>query len=116
MRLDANIMSDIYKHIIFLNYQAHLVSLHSEEEHQFIKAFNGDSPWVGGQRDQENNWFWSDGTPWIYNNWARGAPHAVNPGLEDCAHIWTEHYDEKLNDKPCNYLTTFVCKKGKNQC
>ena len=86
-----------------------MVSLHSAEEHQFIKAFNGDQPWVGGQRDRNNNWFWSDGTSWDYSKWASGAPHAASFGLEDCAH----DLGEKLNDKPCSFVTTFVCKKGK---
>ena len=97
--------------LTFLNYQAHLVSLHSAEEHQFIKDFNGDAPWVGGQRNQGNNWFWSDGTPWDYSSWASGAPDAQTFGMEDCAHVW--HSDLGWNDKPCRFLTTFVCKKGK---
>ena len=106
MRLDDKIMSDT---LTFLNYQAHLVSLHSAEEHQFIKDFNGDAPWVGGQRNQGNNWFWSDGTPWDYSSWASGAPDAQTFGMEDCAHI----LDSGFNDKPCSFVTTFVCKKGK---
>ena len=93
-----------------------MVSLHSAEEHQFIKAFNVDSaPWVGAQRDQSNNWFWSDGTPWDYSNWQNGGPNAVNFGLEDCAHVLPKAFDGKWNDKPCSFKTTFVCKEGKYQ-
>merc|ERR1711953_983525 len=55
--------------------EANLVSLHSEEEHQFVVGLNGGSGihWLGGRRDPGNRdtWVWSDGTPWDYSNWAR---------------------------------------------
>merc|ERR1712062_431157 len=46
--------------------QANLVSLHSEEEHQFVVGLNGGFPWLGGRRDPGNGniFVWSDGTPW----------------------------------------------------
>ena len=87
-----------------------MVSIHSEAEHEFIKAFNGESPWVGAQRNSANKWFWSDGTPWDFHNWANGAPHAPAPGLEDCAHKWN---GDEWNDKPCSFVMPFVCKEGK---
>merc|ERR1711971_586993 len=101
-----------------VNEHANLVSIHSEEEHQFVVGLNGGSvtPWLGGQRDPGNRdtWLWSDGTPWNYTNWARGQP-ADYAGKEDCAHIWDVNQKNTVygpwNDAPCNYETTFVCKK-----
>jgi len=94
--------------------QANLVSLHSEEEHQFVVGLNGGFPWLGGRRDpgNGNNFVWSDGTPWDYTNWARGAPDN-NKGNEDCAHMKKKVAERhKWNDRPCSHVKTFVCKKG----
>ena len=95
------------------NYQAHLVSIHSEEEHQFVVGLDGGFPWLGGRRDpgKGNNFVWSDGTPWDYSNWDQGQPDDYN-GNEDCAHLW-EHNGITWNDRPCSHVRTFVCKKGK---
>merc|ERR1711953_992287 len=96
--------------------QANLVSLHSEEEHQFVVGLNGGFPWLGGRRDpgNGNNFVWSDGTPWDYTNWARGAPDN-NKGNEDCAHMKKKVAERhKWNDRPCSHVKTFVCKKGSN--
>jgi len=96
--------------------EANLVSLHSEEEHQFVVGLNGGSGihWLGGRRDHDN-FVWSDGTPWDYNNWARGQPDNI-AGKEGCALIWDVNQWNTVyglwNDAPCNYETTFVCKKG----
>merc|ERR1711953_452671 len=93
--------------------QANLVSLHSEEEHQFVVGLNGGFPWLGGRRDpgNGNNFVWSDGTPWDYTNWARGAPDN-NKGNEDCAHMKKKVAERhKWNDRPCSHVRTFVCKK-----
>ena len=101
------------------NYQANLVSIHSEEEHQFVVGLNGGFPWLGGRRDpgKGNNFVWSDGTPWDYSNWARGQPDDI-AGKEGCAHIWDVNQWNTVyglwNDAPCSSETTFVCKKGKN--
>jgi len=93
---------------------ANLVSIHSEEEHQFVVGLNGGFPWLGGRRDPENlsNFVWSDGTPWDYSNWASGQP-SDDRGDEDCAHMWEWEYRlNEWNDRPCSHERTFVCKKG----
>merc|ERR550539_808825 len=95
--------------------EANLVSLHSEEEQQFVVGLNGSFPWLGGRRDPRkgNNFVWSDGTPWDYSNWASGQP-SDDRGEEDCAHMWEwELRRNKWNDRPCSHERTFVCKKGK---
>ena len=97
-----------------------MVSVHSEEEHQFVVGLNGGFPWLGGRIDPGNssNFVWSDGTTWDYTNWAKGQP-SYNYGstIEDCVHLWeaghlpaSEHH--KWNDVPCSHERNFVCKKG----
>jgi len=102
--------------------EAHLVSIHSEEEHQFVVELHGGagSPWMGGRTDPENRetWVWSDGTPWDFANWAGGQPDGISNGKEDCGVFWEVNQWNRVyglwNDAPCSFLTTFVCKKGKN--
>ena len=105
----------------FINDQkAHLVSIHSEEEHQFVVGLHGGagSPWLGGRRDpgKHSNWVWSDGTPWDFRNWALGEPNDSDRN-QDCLRTWafghlpsSEH--DKWDDFGCNEMETFVCKKG----
>ena len=102
-----------------MHYQAHLVSIHSEEEHQFVVGLDGSAgwAWLGGRRDPGNdsNWVWSDGTPWDYRNWALGEPN--NPGKQDCSRTWVFGHlsseQSKWDDYYCNNMQTFVCKKGR---
>ena len=96
------------------NYQANLVSLHSEEEHQFVVGLKPGLAWLGGRRDPGEDFVWSDGTPWDYSNWAPGQP-SDDRGDEDCVHMWEWEYRlNEWNDRPCSHERTFVCKKGKN--
>merc|ERR1712038_1762123 len=93
--------------------KAHLVSIHSAEEHQFVAGQGGGLLWLGGRRDSENreDWVWSDGAPWGYTNWAEGEPNNHLGRNEDCALIYPD-FGKKWNDFPCSSETTFVCKKG----
>ena len=90
-----------------------MVSINSLEEHQFVTGLGGDALWLGGRRDPTNRqtWFWSDGTPWGYTNWAQNEPND-NGGNSDCSLIRLSGND--WGDKKCSQLRTFVCKKGKN--
>ena len=101
-----------------MHYQANLVSLHSEDEHQFVLGLNGGAgiPWLGGRRDPGNRetWVWSDGTFWHYNNWAGGQPDDI-AGNEGCIHISDVNHWNNVNglwyDAPCNSERPFICKK-----
>ena len=90
--------------------QAELVSLHSDEEQQFVAGLNSaEFPWLGGQRDplNLNNWVWSDGTAWDYTNWLTGQPDNWNNN-ERCAHMASSH---EWNDITCGDQRAFVCKQ-----
>ena len=96
-----------------MNHQAHLVSIHSEEEQDFVVGLNADGyPWLGGQRDPDNpdNFVWSDGTPWDYSNWVEGEPNNI-AGVEDCVHMWDINQSHQCNDQSCSTVKSFVCKK-----
>ena len=97
---------------ITMNYQANLVSIHSDEEHQFVLGLTAD-PWIGARRDPANraSWLWSDETAWDYTNWAPGAPNDSG-GDEDCVRMFENNNSGQWNDKECSDRRDFVCKKG----
>ena len=59
----------------------HLVYIHSKEENEFISKTLSTWTWVGLEERVENNWEWSDGTPFDYSNWKEGEPN--NRGGEE---------------------------------
>ena len=70
------------------------------------------SPWLGGQKDSNKTFSWTDGTAWDYTNWHRNEPNDRDG--EDCLHTWTD-YQNLWNDSPCEGWGNWpsVCKKGK---
>ncbi|KAM9335722.1 type-2 ice-structuring protein-like [Symphorus nematophorus] len=55
---------------------ANLASIHSLKEYRQIQSLTGMETWIGGSDAQEeNHWFWSDGTRFNYNNWCTGEPN-----------------------------------------
>ncbi|XP_043980492.1 ladderlectin-like [Gambusia affinis] len=100
------------KHCIFLN--SHLASYHSTEEYTFIrdlihKTSGAHTPsWVGAHDSaEEGTWMWSDGSKFIFTNWATGAPKN-NGGLEHCMKINVAE-QEHVNDENCANKLPFVC-------
>uniref|UniRef100_A0AAY5K8F0 C-type lectin domain-containing protein n=1 Tax=Esox lucius TaxID=8010 RepID=A0AAY5K8F0_ESOLU len=65
---------------------ANLVSVHSPEESHFLLQLTDGSPaWVGGSDAVQNRqWFWSDGSTFGYQNWAKGEPNNFNSTREPC--------------------------------
>ena len=60
----------------------HLVSITSAEENELVaRIAGGRVVWIGGMRKGSGNgpgadhWYWCDGQPWIYANWAPGEPN-----------------------------------------
>ena len=76
-----------------------LVSITSAEENELVARIAGRrTVWIGGMRKGSGNgpgadhWFWCDGQPWIYANWAPGEPNN-HGGKENRIHL---HGQNKL--------------------
>uniref|UniRef100_A0A674B1W1 Ladderlectin-like n=2 Tax=Salmo trutta TaxID=8032 RepID=A0A674B1W1_SALTR len=72
---------------------ANLSSVHSSAEEEFLQALVlvktvGFPPtWIGGFYSvKDRRWFWSDGSDFDHQNWAKGRPGNVGAG-ETCIHI-----------------------------
>lgn len=65
----------------------HLVTITSENENDFIKSLikngNRGSYWIGGYKNQNNNWNWVTGESFNYANWAKGEPNGAFNGQEN---------------------------------
>ncbi|KAG7455091.1 hypothetical protein MATL_G00252700 [Megalops atlanticus] len=104
--------TDAEAHCVSLG--ANLVSLHSKEEHQFLKKLirshdlNENPTWIGLSDCQKlKAWFWSDGSKADFFQWNSGEPNFVNNG-ECCVHTnWSKQ--KNWNDIPCRYSYPFVC-------
>ncbi|KAL6491077.1 hypothetical protein MHYP_G00014220 [Metynnis hypsauchen] len=98
-----------------LNLGANLVSIHSENEYQMVKALvrvydpKENPTWLGLSNCQKkNSWVWSDGTRFVYSRWNKNEPNHSKG--ECCAHMnWST--EKNWNDFSCNEKNPFVCVK-----
>ncbi|GEM_PF-924809 len=72
----------------------HLVSITTAEENELVARIAGKrTVWIGGMRKGSGNgpgadhWYWCDGQPWIYANWAPGEPNNYG-GNENRIHLF----------------------------
>ncbi|KAM9335129.1 ladderlectin-like [Symphorus nematophorus] len=65
---------------------ANLASIYSIMEYRQIQSLTDVETWIGGSdAHEQNQWLWSDGTGFEYNNWCPGEPNEAGVG-EDC--VW----------------------------
>uniref|UniRef100_A0A8C9XKG9 Galactose-specific lectin nattectin-like n=1 Tax=Sander lucioperca TaxID=283035 RepID=A0A8C9XKG9_SANLU len=94
-----------------------LASIHSDAEHQFIKAFiqqvagTPRPSWIGGSDAvKEGTWLWTDGSKFNYKTWNVGEPNNCCGG-EDCLTMnWPS--GNNWNDWACTNQASFVCSKN----
>uniref|UniRef100_A0A7E4VMN8 C-type lectin domain-containing protein n=1 Tax=Panagrellus redivivus TaxID=6233 RepID=A0A7E4VMN8_PANRE len=110
-----------------LSESAHLASIHSQQEVDFINELAtmnvsvdcGNTlpqlTWVGlYTTDNNKSWKWTDGSTVDFLQWNDGEPN--EPGKENCGQVFTENCDyayKKLNNIDCDRsVRASVCKKA----
>uniref|UniRef100_A0A673IRU1 C-type lectin domain-containing protein n=1 Tax=Sinocyclocheilus rhinocerous TaxID=307959 RepID=A0A673IRU1_9TELE len=87
---------------------SHLVSISSQEEHEFVKTQVHDYQWIGlNDKDVQNQFRWTDGSPLV-----RPPSSEILSKLSDDCVLRHLQYDGQWNDVPCNYHLPFTCKSG----
>uniref|UniRef100_A0A8C6SE85 C-type lectin domain-containing protein n=1 Tax=Neogobius melanostomus TaxID=47308 RepID=A0A8C6SE85_9GOBI len=94
--------------------QANLVSIHSMEEHKFVKSLieNFDHrqgcTWMGlSDTHKERAWMWSDGCPVTFLLFGSEQPDNEG-GNEHCGEIHG-NLERNWNDQPCSVTLPSVC-------
>ncbi|XP_026210056.1 LOW QUALITY PROTEIN: macrophage mannose receptor 1 [Anabas testudineus] len=90
---------------------ANLVSIHSQEEEEFLSLYKGSSKWIGLKSNPlEGGYSWSDGTPLSHTNWGEGEPNN-HEGREDCVEMVTATNGTYSwwNDLNCDAHQDWIC-------
>ena len=97
---------------------ANLVSVHSEEESNFIVDLidnelrnRTNCMWTGGKKNYHSNtWGWVDGSNYDFTNWNSGQPDGGNVDNQQCITYWKGRY--LWHDRPCrHWCFVTICKK-----
>ncbi|CAJ0950386.1 unnamed protein product, partial [Mesorhabditis belari] len=89
---------------------AHLVSIHTDEENDFVELILGEGQidgWIGLQL-LDDEWAWSDESDTMYTNWKAGEPNE-NHGIENHAEMWNPG-GQWNNNKETRKIRS-ICKK-----
>ncbi len=104
---------------------AHLVSIDSEDENEFIEENIDDRYWIGYYQNENGGsapWYWSNNSTSTYTNWNDGEPNNyclekewswskfknVCVKWENCAETYS---DGNWNDADCDSSRRFICEK-----
>ena len=101
---------------------AHLVSIHSDEEMDFVDNLIWDYPdmtygeiWIGLKKEGDS-WLWADGSRFNYTNWDKLWEEPDNSPLADCTHTIDtagqpiDGYTWVTNH--CSTRLRYICKKS----
>ncbi|XP_061589669.1 macrophage mannose receptor 1 [Cololabis saira] len=97
---------------------ANLVSIHSQEEEEFLSLYSkASSKWIGLKHNPtEGGYSWSDGTPLSHTNWGYGEPNN-HEGREECVEMVSSNNGTHSwwNDLNCDAHQDWICmiSKGK---
>ncbi|XP_015231842.1 PREDICTED: macrophage mannose receptor 1-like [Cyprinodon variegatus] len=97
---------------------ANLVSIHNQEEEEFLSLYTkGSTKWIGLKHNPiEGGYSWSDGTPLSHTNWGYGEPNN-HEGREECVEMVssTNGTFSWWNDLNCDAHQDWICMitKGK---
>lgn len=94
----------------------HLATITSSGEQGFIESININNRrlWIGGYRDDNYNWYWVTGEPWVYTNWDDGEPNNSSNVIsnEKCVAIWPKYWND-LNNRS-REQSGFICEWDPN--
>ncbi|KAF7707540.1 aggrecan core protein [Silurus meridionalis] len=96
---------------------SHLISITFKKEQMFVNSHIWEYQWIGlSDRDQQNEFSWTDGSPLEFVNWRPNQSESLNINeAEDCvAMIRTEL--GQWTKVPCNYYLPFTCKSTLVKC
>ncbi|XP_018012021.1 macrophage mannose receptor 1 [Hyalella azteca] len=93
--------------------KAELVSILDVQENSFVVSkvykHSDTSMWTGGHADYGGGFYWADGQPFDFQNWAVGEPNNYY-SQESCVSLYPHNFGY-WNDDNCGNAHGFICKK-----